>query len=131
MAELGLGTYAAYLAIMAEEAAEAVGSAAVAGAAAAGVNAVVQNQIRPDAIKPPPKINPIAVPALAKKPKEPGAVPGIKETSLGAGANDERRRILAGIPNPTKTQYAGAEMPLVRKKKLLGEGISGSATTGA
>lgn len=80
---------------------------------------------------PPPKVpKPIPLP-LAKKPKEPGNVPGVEQKEIGAGAAQEKRRILSALPTPTQTTFAGeaGEAP-VKKKKLLGAGITGKETTG-
>ena len=85
----------------------------------------------PDKPPQPPRIEKVPIPALAKKPKEPGVVPGINDKQMGAGAMDEKRRIMGGLPKPTQNEFAGASMEPIKKKKLLGDGLTGNLTTGA
>jgi len=101
---------------------------AVVGAGTAIYSATNQ----PGGPKSPPPFKPPPLPPPIKKEPAPPAVPGVKETSMGAGAMDEKRRILAGMPTQTKNTYGGdavSNAP-VAKKRLLGGGI-GQETTGA
>lgn len=86
----------------------------------------------PGAPKKPPPFKPPPLPAPVKKEEAPVSK-GIEETTVGAGALDERRRILAAMPTQTKNTYGGDKVtdaaPVV-KKRLLGGGL-GQETTGA
>lgn len=99
--------------------------------AIAGVGTAAYSVMKgsPSSPKPPPyKPEPLPPP----KKKEPEApVPGIEEKAVGAGARDERRRILAGLPKQTKNTYGGdaASDAPIAKKSLLGGG-TGRETTG-
>ena len=80
-----------------------------------------------------PPYKPPELPLPPPKKKDPERpAPGIEEKQVGAGALDERRRILAAMPQQTKNTYggdaSGDEAP-VQKKRLLGGGI-GRETTG-
>lgn len=115
---------------IAENATVITAGAAVAGAAA-GVYGATKG--RPSGPKAPPPYKPPPLPPPAKKEQAPPPVPGIEEKEIGAGAMDERRRILSGLPKQTKNTYGGdavSETATVVKKRLLGGGI-GKETTGA
>jgi hypothetical protein len=104
--------------------------AAVVGAGT-GVYSATQRPSGPKAPPPPPPYKPPPLPPPPKKEQAPPPVPGIQEKEIGAGAMDERRRILAALPNATKNTYGGdsdTAAPVV-KKRLLGGGV-GQETTG-
>lgn len=105
-------------------------AAAVAAVVGAGATAYSATQ-RPEGPKAPPPYKPPPLPPPPKKVETPAPVPGIQEKEIGAGAMDERRRILAGLPQATKNTYAGSTdaAPVVQKKRLLGGGV-GQETTG-
>ena len=104
---------------------------AAAIAAVAGAGASVYSATRtPSKPKAPPPYKPPELPPPKQKPLE-KPVPGIQEKEIGAGAMDERRRILAGLPQQTKNTYGGdvVSEPVLAKKRLLGGGV-GRETTG-
>lgn len=115
-------------AFIAENAAVIGAGAAVASAGAAVYGAT---KGKPSGPKAPPPYKPPPLPPPPKKEPTPAPVPGIQEKEIGAGALDERRRILAGLPQATKNTYAGSTdaAPVVQKKRLLGGGV-GQETTG-
>lgn len=84
----------------------------------------------------PPKLKlPANVPApekLAKEIAAPAKAPTIGKENANASVADERRRILASTPDKTQTEFAGDAdaAPGVKKKRLLGAGTTGKATTG-
>lgn len=73
----------------------------------------------------------VDLPPLAAEPKSPGNAPGSDDKTMGAGASDEKRRILKMMPQKTTTKYAGDNPGAapVEKKRLLG-GAIGKQTTG-
>ena len=102
------------------------------GVSAAGTLASQALAPKPDKIEAPPVIPDATPEPVKKKPVEPGNVPGSQNKNFGAGAAEERRRIMSSIPSAIKTTYAGnvgGPAP-VRKKRLLGGGVSGATTTG-
>jgi hypothetical protein len=110
-----------------EVAAVVTAIAALAGAGTAAYSAATaKGPPKPPPFKPPP------LPPPVKKVMAPAAVPGIEDKQIGAGALDERRRILASMPTQTKNTYGGniTETAPIQKKRLLGGGI-GQETTGA
>ena len=105
-------------------------AAAVAAVVGAGATVYSATQ-RPSGPKAPPPYKPPPLPPPPKKVETPAPVPGIQEKEIGAGAMDERRRILAGLPQQTKNTYGGdvVSEPVLAKKRLLGGGV-GRETTG-
>lgn len=106
-------------------------AAAIAAVVGAGATAY-SVATAPGAPKKPPPFKPPPLPPPVKKEEAPVSK-GIEETTAGAGAMDERRRILAGLPTQTKNTYGGDKVPEIapiQKKRLLGGGI-GQETTGA
>ena len=128
MAEAVVAGLYAVGAFIAENAAAIGATAAVVGA---GVGVYGATKGRPSGPKAPPPYKPPPLPPPPKKEQAPPPVPGIEEKEIGAGAMDERRRILAALPNATKNTYGGdsdTAAPVV-KKRLLGGGV-GQETTG-
>jgi len=78
-----------------------------------------------------PEKKKIDTPPLAATPKSPGNVPGASDTTMGAGAADEKRRILRSLPKKTENTFAGntGEMAPV-KKRVLGGATGGRQTLG-
>lgn len=129
MGEAVVGALYAIGAFVAENAGTILGVGAAAASAGAGVYSATKG--RPKGPKAPPPYKPPPPPPPPKKEPTPPPVPGIQEKEIGAGAMDERRRILAALPNATKNTYGGdsdATAPVV-KKRLLGGGV-GQETTG-
>lgn len=84
----------------------------------------------PEKLPKPPKIS-VPIPIAPKAPPKVENAPGEKDITSNAAVADERRRILAGLPDKTKNTYAGeADAPVVEKKRLLGGGTTGKSTTG-
>lgn len=84
----------------------------------------------PEKLPKPPKMS-IPIPVAPKAPPKPENAPGADDITANATVADERRRILAGLPEKTKTEYAGeADAAGVVKKRLLGGGTTGKSTTG-
>ena len=147
-ATVGTTTTAATTATTAAATTTAAGTAAAAGTAT-GLSAAAQMAImtgvsaagalasqalapKPSKVESPPIIDATPAAIVKKKPVEPGNVPGSQNKNYGAGAAEERRRIMSNIPSAIKTTYAGnvgGPAP-VRKKRLLGGGVSGATTTG-
>lgn len=108
------------------------GAAIAAGSAAVGAGAGIYTATQAGKGGPPkpPPYRPPPIPPPVKKETPPPKVPGIEENKIGAGAMDERRRILSGLPQATQTTYAGATSDAAPvKKRVLGGGY-GKETTG-
>lgn len=105
---------------------------AVAGLVLAAGTTAYSIATAPGAPKKPPPFKPPPLPPPVKKEEAPVSK-GIDEKETGAGALDERRRILAAMPTQTKNTFGGDKVTTVApvmKKRLLGGGI-GQETTGA
>ncbi len=78
-----------------------------------------------------PKLKNVDATPLAAAPKDPGNVPGVNDKTMGAGAADEKRRILRAMPSKTENTFAGntTESAPV-KKRVLGAATAGRQTTG-
>lgn len=122
-----LAAGAAY--IVANAGTVAAGVTAVAGVAGAVISATGP---KPGAPPPPPKFTPPPLPPVEKKLQAPTAPAGMADTKIGAGALDERRRILSGLPSRTQNTYGGdtGDGAPIARKRLLGGGM-GRETTGA
>jgi hypothetical protein len=110
----------------------AIAAVVTAAAAVIGTGTAVYSAATAKAPTKPPPFKPPPLPPPVKKVLAPPAVPGIEDKQIGAGALDERRRILASMPVQTKNTYGGntTEAAPIQKKRLLGGGI-GQETTGA
>lgn len=78
------------------------------------------------------KLPPVKELPPLKKIEAPSAPPTQGVATSNAFKADEKRRILAGLPKKTENTYAGdtdTTAP-IKKKTLLGGGISGRSTTG-
>ena len=82
----------------------------------------------PDKLPKPPKMEP-KIPIAPKAPPKVENAPGANDITSNAAVAEERRRILAMAPNATEKEFAG-EDGITKKKRLLGDGGSGSTTTG-
>jgi len=82
----------------------------------------------PDKLPAPPKMEP-KIPIAPKAPPKAENAPGANDITSNAAVAEERRRILSMAPSATEKEFAG-ESGVTKKKRLLGDGGSGSTTTG-